>query len=108
LGNTDRDRRDPGDPTPCYACPKIPAGEDATPDVGRLSELTPENELVFAHYLRCKATGRFPEDGLVERHAGLIRMVEDQVDRNAATDTTHTVLAAIALLAARGGGGGRR
>jgi len=50
-----------------------------TPEAKR--SLTPQNEQCYRHYLRCKATGHWPKDALVWRNAGLIRTVEDQVER---------------------------
>lgn len=94
LGDTDRDRRDPGDPTPCWCCPKIPPGEEPCPATGRANELTDANWMAWLHYQRCRAVGKFPEDELVERNAGLIRMVEEQVARDRAGEPM-TVLAAV-------------
>jgi hypothetical protein len=64
-------------PPPCGSCPKIPKGE--RPHPSNAVELTDANYQAYAHYKRCQAVGRFPVDGTVERNAGLIRMVEDQV-----------------------------
>jgi hypothetical protein len=50
-------------------CPK------GTPEDSR--ELSPENRLAYEHYVQCKAVGRFPDDEIVERNAGIIRSVED-------------------------------
>lgn len=49
-------------------CPK------GTPD--RQRSLSERNLLCYRHYLRCKATGRFPDDPLVAYHARLISEVE--------------------------------
>jgi hypothetical protein len=53
--------------------------------------LSDENWLAYRHYLQCKATWRFPDDPIVARNAGLIRWVEDSVERN------HTSTAGIML-----------
>lgn len=96
LGDTDRDRRDPSDATPCHKCPKIPQGEPPTPVTGRQAELNEDNAQALRHYLRCKATGTFPEDSLVEQHAAIIRQVEDQVGRMAMVEPVLAILAAMA------------
>jgi hypothetical protein len=66
--------RPEGTPTPCHKCPKGPTPFE--------KELTPQNLAALRHYQECKATGRFPVDAVVERNAGLIRMVEDGHDRS--------------------------
>jgi hypothetical protein len=69
-------RRAPGVSTPCrikgVGCPK------GTPDAKK--SLTPQNERCYQHYLECKATGQWPNDSLVRRHAGLISRLEGQVE----------------------------
>lgn len=69
--------RPPGTRPPCgydaAACPK------GSPTAGR--ELTPANWQAYVHYLQCKATGRFPDDPIVVRNAGVIRLVEDSLER---------------------------
>lgn len=71
--------RPPGQPTPCWQCPKIPTGRPPVPESA--SEFTPKLWKVWTHYVRCKAVGRFPDDPIVFEHAGLLRDVEDQVER---------------------------
>lgn len=39
------------------------------------------NQQAYQHYLQCKAVGRFPEDAIVERNAGLIRQAEEIAER---------------------------
>ena len=39
------------------------------------------NQQAYHHYLECKAVGRFPEDAIVTRNAGLIRQAEEIADR---------------------------
>lgn len=77
--------RPPGRPgevtTPCDRCPKIPTGQEPRPEIGEQSELSPRNQQAYLHYVRCKAVGRFPRDRLIEWHAGLIRLLEDEVAR---------------------------
>ncbi len=43
--------------------------------------LSPKNQRAYQHYLECKAVGQFPDNPLVRKHAGIIRMVEDAVDK---------------------------
>lgn len=52
-------------------CPK------GTPENSR--SLTPKNWQAYEHYKRCKAVGRFPRDGIVERNAGIINDAEQTV-----------------------------
>jgi hypothetical protein len=44
-------------------------------------ELTKANWQAYLHYLESRATGTFPDDALVRRHAAIIRSVEDAVGR---------------------------
>jgi hypothetical protein len=70
-------KRPPGNKAPCrYGANNCPKG---TPEAKR--SLTPQNEQVYAHYLECKATGHWPDDEIVRRHAGLIRRIEESVER---------------------------
>lgn len=66
--------------TPCFKCPKIP---DDAPERARqyAVEMSDRNRQAFRHYRECKATGRFPDDPIVRRNAGLIREIEDALDR---------------------------
>jgi len=88
--------------TPCRQCPKIPPGVEPRPE--HAVELSERNQQAYWHYLRSKAVGRFPRDPIVERNAGLIRMVEDEVsrEREAAQIGVLELLPLLAL------GGGRR
>ena len=54
-------------------CPK------GTPEDSR--ELSPKNVKAFLHYRECKAVGVFPDDPIVRRNAGIIRMVEDAFEQ---------------------------
>lgn len=85
--------RPPGTELPCRQCPKIGQGEPPTPETGKRAELSQKNWRAFLHYLTCKAVGRFPRDAIVERNAGLIRLVEDQSDRTIAKELPASVFA---------------
>lgn len=69
-------------PPPCrvkeIGCPK------GTPEKNR--ELSPKNRQAYEHYLQCKAVGKFPEDAIVYRNAGIIRRIEDSFQRNKDSD----------------------
>lgn len=65
--------------TPCRICPKIPHGEEPAPE--NAVELSDKNRAAYWHYLQCKGVGQWPDDPIVRRNAGIIRMVEDDVDR---------------------------
>ena len=69
-------------PPPCEFgnCPK------GSPDAG--IELSAMNWQAYRHYQECRATGRFPDDPIVARNAGIIRRVEDSFDR-ARTEYLH-------------------
>jgi hypothetical protein len=60
--------------TPCRTKKGCPKG---TPEDS--SALSPKNWLAYQHYKRCKAVGRFPRDGIVERNAGIISDAEQSV-----------------------------
>lgn len=70
-------------PTPCVYCPKQPL---TVPEIQRrpstAAELSPKNWQAYEHYLRCKATGRFPDDWIVARNASAIRRAEDSVEQH--------------------------
>jgi hypothetical protein len=69
---------------PCYRCPKFDPDtppERRNPRAGRKAELSERGRRVLAHYQECRAVGRFPDDPLVQYHAGLVRQVEDAHDR---------------------------
>jgi|HubBroStandDraft_6_1064221.scaffolds.fasta_scaffold14229_3 hypothetical protein len=86
-------RRPPGVSTPCRTPKGCPKG---TPDA-QLS-LTPQNEKVYDHYVQCKAVGRFPDDPLVERHAGIIRQLEDAAERMRHEQLARAVAAALGAI----------
>jgi hypothetical protein len=89
--------RPQGMPTPCRTCPKIPAGE--RPHPSRAVELSDENYLAYLHYQRCKAVGRFPEDAIVERNAGILRTVEEQIGRAEQARLMETLATAVTAAA---------
>lgn len=66
-------RRPKGIPPPCKQCPK--GGPD------EFSDLLPQNLECMQHYLECEATGSFPDDPMVKRHAALLKMVRDHADK---------------------------
>lgn len=65
----------------CRFCPKQPPDvpeADRTPRTA--VELSEKNWAALRHYRECRATGRFPDDPLVNRNAALIRQAEDVAD----------------------------
>jgi hypothetical protein len=60
-------------PPPCRTNQGCPKG---TPENSK--ELSNKNRLAYDHYLQCKAVGKFPEDAIVYRNAGIIRQIEDR------------------------------
>jgi hypothetical protein len=68
-------RRGAGERKPCdfqpSSCPKV------SPTAG--VALSPVNELVYIHYLECKAVGAFPDDPIVRRNAATISEAERSV-----------------------------
>ena len=40
------------------------------------ASLTERNERAYEHYKECEATNQWPDDGIVRRHAAIIRSVE--------------------------------
>ena len=72
-------RRPAGQALPCRTPTGCPKG---TPEEQR--DLSPKNTQAYYHYLECKATGTFPDDGLVRYNAGLIHMAEGIAARTAA------------------------
>jgi hypothetical protein len=63
-----------GVPPPCKKkCPK--RGPD------EFSTLLPINQECLQHYMECTATGNFPDDPLVKRHAAILRNIEREVEK---------------------------
>ena len=85
--------RESGQPPPCGSCPKVPRGR--TPHPAHAVELTDDNYQAWVHYQRCKAVGRFPADAIVERNAGLLRTVEEQVAREERARSVRAMLAVV-------------
>lgn len=83
-----------GSPTPCGVCPKIPRDKEKRPE--NATELSDKNWQAWTHYNRCRAVRRFPEDEIVERNAGLIRMVEEEAKRHGSADGLGLVLSLFA------------
>lgn len=54
-------------------CPKV------SPESN--SDLTPENQMAYQHYLECRAVNQFPDDAIVRRNAATIRQIEELVER---------------------------
>jgi hypothetical protein len=50
-----------------------------TPENSRA--LSPKNVLAYHHYLKCSATGRWPDDHIVLQNAGIIREAEVAAER---------------------------
>jgi len=67
-------RRVKGVPPPCKTkCPKRGPDEYTT--------LLPQNLECLEHYSECSATGDFPDDPLVRRHAAILKNVERHVEQ---------------------------
>lgn len=43
--------------------------------------LNPTNRKVYQHYLECRATGIFPDDPWVRKHAAIIKAVEEALEK---------------------------
>jgi hypothetical protein len=85
--------RRPQEPTPCHTCPKIPPG--AEPRSENAEDLNATNARAYIHYLECRATGRWPDDGKVRHNAAVIRAVEDAVGGNDANKLAAVLTAAL-------------
>lgn len=83
---------------PCHQCPKVPYDAPARTREHAIDPPEASYEAV-RFYQRCRAVGRFPEDEIVERNAGLIEPIE----RHAEIVKTKDAAGAIALLLASGG-----
>lgn len=80
-----------GQDPPCRWCPKIPDGE---PKIRSSAvELSDRNWQAFRHYRECRAVGRFPDDPIVSRNAGVIRQIQDDADARQAQRTTFVAMA---------------
>ena len=63
--------------------------------------MTEQSWRIYNHYLRCRAVGRWPVDPIVERHAAIIRSVEDLARQSQGMDQLLT-LAQIMMPVAKG------
>lgn len=70
-------------PPPCHYGPDRCA--KGSPDDSKA--LTPQNLQAYRHYMECKATFSFPDDAIVRRNAGVIKMAEEIVSRLALVKT---------------------
>lgn len=62
---------------PCgYGPDRCPKGH---PAAGRA--LNAANRKAYRHYQQCRATGRFPDDPIVMRNAGVMYLIEETVKR---------------------------
>jgi hypothetical protein len=59
-------------PVPCETDTGCPKGTWSAPNC------TEQVITAYHHYKQCQAINRFPDDSLVEQHAGIIRMQEDR------------------------------
>lgn len=85
-----------GSRTPCAFCPKIPPGQPAVPTSA--VELDEAGYQCWDHYRACKGVNwQVPEaaDPIVRRNAGLIRAVEEAVERASQQRTALTVLGSL-------------
>lgn len=81
-------------PTPCHICPKVPDRLDGKVKVrADACDLLPRHRTAFAHYRRCKAVGRFPEDEIVERNAALFAEAERWAERTFRADDRDDLVA---------------
>lgn len=91
-------------PTPCYSCAKVPgwAKSDGSRDHVALQKLAvdmaPENRRAFDRYKEFRATGRFPDDALVNWYAGIIGPLYEEWERQPLRDSTATTVALLTLL----------
>lgn len=86
-------RYPPGLHAPCDKCPKgKPHGR----------ELSPRNKLAYKHYLCCKATGFFPEDSLVQEHAGLIHDLLNKIENGREEANNELLIRVLERLSHRG------
>ena len=75
-------RRPPGTITPCFKCPK--SIDKRTPNPA--AELSAKNQRTLQLYYEVQAGRPMPDDRIVQRNCGLIKMVESQAGRNVQRD----------------------
>lgn len=68
--------RPPGSLPPCRV--KLLGCANGSPEAPR--SLSPKNLMAWHHYLECKATGIWPQDGIVKRNAGIIEAALRRVE----------------------------
>ncbi len=68
-------------PTPCGTCPKTAGLKPEQRVRENADEFNDRTRKAYRFYLRCKATGNFPDDDIVAWYSGLIREMEDAVER---------------------------
>ncbi len=71
--------RQPSTPTPCYKCPKIPAGKEPRPE--HATEMTAKEWQALELYLQVKAGAPMPDDAIARRNCMLCRLAEDRVQQ---------------------------
>lgn len=64
--------------------------------------LSEKNLKAWGHYIECRAVGEFPEDSIVRRNAGIIRSVEDAIERQKRDELLLYMRAVMRGVAARG------
>lgn len=94
-----RPKRGPGSKPPCLSGVECFKGV-----VGETRELNDKNRLAYEHYLRCKATGHFPDDPIVARNAAIIGEVESAIHEGRERATAKSMAMMTRIL---GGSGGR-
>jgi hypothetical protein len=91
-------------PTRCAECAKVPtwakkAGKDWR-ELRKLArpDMTDANREAFEFYSGCAATGKFPDDALVNWYSAAIRDVEKEAERRPLLRSTAATETLIALL----------
>lgn len=92
-------KRHADDPLECEICPKIPPGEPK--NRLRAVEFNDRGKQAYAHYRRCEAVRRWPDDEAVEFVATVVVAVEKEAKEIAETQRT------IALMKATLAGAGK-
>ncbi len=89
---------------PAKSCRNIPKARHASPNQvvcpkGKPgeSDLTPQNQRVYDHFRNCRATGTFPDDGLVQMHAAILEPIFSRAERDRQTMNMATEMARLLL-----------
>jgi hypothetical protein len=69
-------KRPPGSLPPCRTCPKIPAGEQATP--GAAVNVDERTIAAYEHWRECRAVGQWPDDEVTRRLAVAFEAIENE------------------------------